>query len=116
MLGVEVPDVVKGHTQNPFEGISFSETFADADATTPKETQFYSMLGTRAIWHKGWKAVTAVPAAPESWGDFHLQPGSCTTPRRTRVSATIWDGAAREASGTDRALVGGGGRAPGSAA
>ena len=31
------------------------------------------MLGTRAIWHKGWKAATAVPAAPESWGDFHQQ-------------------------------------------
>ena len=38
-----------------------------------KKTQFYSMLGTRAIWHKGWKAATAVPAAPESWGDFHQQ-------------------------------------------
>jgi arylsulfatase len=31
------------------------------------------MLGTRGIWHKGWKAATAVPAAPDSWGDFHLQ-------------------------------------------
>jgi arylsulfatase A-like enzyme len=31
---------------------------------TGKETQFYSMLGTRAIRHKGWKAVTAVPAGP----------------------------------------------------
>ncbi len=31
------------------------------------------MLGTRAIWHKGWKAATAVPAAPDSWGDFHQQ-------------------------------------------
>ena len=41
--------------------------------TTGKETQFYSMLGTRAIWHKGWKAATAVPAAPESWGDFNQQ-------------------------------------------
>ena len=31
------------------------------------------MLGTRAIWHDGWKAATAVPAAPESWGDFAQQ-------------------------------------------
>ena len=31
------------------------------------------MLGTRAIWHNGWKAATAVPAAPDSWGDFHQQ-------------------------------------------
>jgi arylsulfatase len=31
------------------------------------------MLGTRAIWHKGWKAATAVPAGPFSWGDFNQQ-------------------------------------------
>jgi arylsulfatase A-like enzyme len=72
-LGIELPDVVNGYTQMPLEGVSFRATFADANAETGKETQFYSMLGTRAIWHKGWKAATAVPAAPESWGDFHLQ-------------------------------------------
>ncbi len=72
-LGVDLPDVVNGFTQTPLDGVSFRGTFADADAATGKETQFYSMLGTRAIWHKGWKAATAVPAAPESWGDFHLQ-------------------------------------------
>ena len=72
-LGVELPDVVNGYTQKPLEGTSFRYSFDDADAANRKETQFYSMLGTRAIWHKGWKAATAVPAAPESWGDFHLQ-------------------------------------------
>jgi arylsulfatase A-like enzyme len=72
-LGVQLPDVVKGYPQKPLEGESFRYTFADAAAPTRKETQFYSMLGTRAIWHKGWKAATAVPAAPDSWGDFHLQ-------------------------------------------
>ena len=72
-LGVQLPDVVNGYTQHPLEGVSFAYTFDDATAPTRKETQFYSMLGTRAIWHKGWKAAAAVPAAPESWGDFHLQ-------------------------------------------
>ena len=71
-LGVELPDVVNGYTQKPLEGISFESSFADPDAAS-KQTQFYSMLGTRAIWHQGWKAATAVPAAPESWGDFHQQ-------------------------------------------
>lgn len=72
-LGIQLPDVVNGYTQKPLEGTSFRYTFDDAAAATQKDTQFYSMLGTRAIWHEGWKAVTAVPAAPESWGDFHLQ-------------------------------------------
>jgi arylsulfatase len=72
-LGLELPDVVNGYTQKPLEGESFRYSFDDAAAPTRKDTQFYSMLGTRAIWHEGWKAATAVPAAPESWGDFHLQ-------------------------------------------
>ncbi len=73
-LGVDMPEVVNGYTQLPIEGQSFAYTFNEPGAPTTKETQFYSMLGTRAIWHNGWKAATAVPAAPESWGDFHLQP------------------------------------------
>ena len=72
-LGIEMPEVVNGFTQSQLDGVSFRATLDDADATTAKETQFYSMLGTRAIWHKGWKAATAVPAAPESWGDFNQQ-------------------------------------------
>ena len=31
MLGVEMPDAVKGYTQIPLEGISFAATFHDAD-------------------------------------------------------------------------------------
>ncbi len=67
--GIEMPDVVNGYTQHPLEGRSFAATLDD-DAAPTRTTQFYSMLGTRAIWHQGWKAATAVPAAPESWGDF----------------------------------------------
>lgn len=36
-------------------------TFDRADAPTARETQYYEMLGTRGIWHKGWKAVTRHP-------------------------------------------------------
>jgi arylsulfatase A-like enzyme len=72
-LGIEPPDDVNGYTQKPIEGVSFDPSFGDAGAATGKETQFFSMLGTRAIWHQGWKAATAVPAAPDSWGDFHRQ-------------------------------------------
>jgi len=72
-LGVEAPDAVKGFTQHPHEGISFRATFADETAETRKETQFYSMLGTRAIWHRGWKASTVTPAAPNAWGNFASQ-------------------------------------------
>ena len=33
-------------------------SFDAADAPTRKETQYYEMFGNRALWHKGWKAVT----------------------------------------------------------
>jgi arylsulfatase len=55
--GVEFPDVVNGVKQHPLSGVSMKYSFDDADAPTRKETQYYEMLGSRGIWHKGWKAV-----------------------------------------------------------
>jgi arylsulfatase A-like enzyme len=56
--GVEMPKVVDGVAQTPLAGISMRYTFDDAKAPTRRVTQYYEMLGSRAIWHKGWKAVT----------------------------------------------------------
>jgi arylsulfatase A-like enzyme len=72
-IGIELPGVVNGYVQKPLEGVSFAPSFADANADTGKETQFFSMLGTRALWHRGWKAVTVGPAAPSAWGRFASQ-------------------------------------------
>jgi arylsulfatase len=55
--GVRMPDVVDGIKQIPQPGVSMRYTFDEAKAPTRKETQYYEMLGTRGIWHKGWKAV-----------------------------------------------------------
>jgi arylsulfatase A-like enzyme len=72
-FGIEPPGVVKGYTQHPHEGVSFAATFADPDASTVKQTQFYSMGGTRAIWHQGWKAAALSPAAPDAWAGYATQ-------------------------------------------
>ena len=69
LLGVELPEVVKGYPQIPLEGVSFRSTFESDDVPTPKETGFFSMLGSRAIWHKGWKAVSVHPTIA-GWGNF----------------------------------------------
>ena len=69
-LGIEPPDVVKGYTQHPLEGVSFAGIFADLNAETGKQTQFYSMGGTQAIWHRGWKAASVTPSAPDMWADY----------------------------------------------
>jgi arylsulfatase len=72
-LGIEPPEVLKGYTQHPLEGVSFAATFADPEAKTAKQTQFYSMGGTRAIWHQGWKAASLSPAAPDAWAGYATQ-------------------------------------------
>ncbi len=56
--GVEFPEVFEGVEQTPLSGVSMLYSFNDADAPTAKETQYYEMLGSRGIWHDGWKAVT----------------------------------------------------------
>jgi hypothetical protein len=42
----------------------------DAAAPTTRPSQFYSMLGSRAIWHDGWKAVTTHPTIA-GWSRFN---------------------------------------------
>ena len=69
-LGVEAPETIKGHTQSAFDGVSMRYSFDDADAPTKRPTQFYTMLGSRGIWHDGWKAVTTHPTL-SGWGHFN---------------------------------------------
>jgi arylsulfatase len=70
VLGVDPPEAIKGHTQSRFDGVSMRYSFDAADAPTARQTQFYSMLGSRAIWHEGWKAVTTHPSI-SGWGRFN---------------------------------------------
>ena len=69
-LGVRPPDVIKGHVQSSFDGISMRYSFDQASIPTARSTQFYSMLGSRAIWHEGWKAVTTHPTIA-GWSNFN---------------------------------------------
>lgn len=68
LLGVDPPDVLKGYTQAPIEGESFSATFSDP-AAPGRTTQFYSMLGMRALYHDGWLVNTLHPPF-SGWSGF----------------------------------------------
>ncbi|MGO4102462.1 arylsulfatase [Leifsonia sp. YAF41] len=70
VLGVEPPARIKGHEQSGFDGVSMRYSFDTADAPSERHTQFYSMLGSRAVWHDGWKAITNHPTL-SGWGHFH---------------------------------------------
>jgi arylsulfatase A-like enzyme len=69
VLDVELPTEIKGYTQSALDGLSMRYSFDDAKAKTTRRTQFYSMLGSRSIWHDGWKAVTA-HIGVMGWGDY----------------------------------------------
>ena len=70
LLGVDPPARIKGHVQTPFDGVSMRSSLADGTAAPTRSTQFYSMLGSRGIWHDGWKAVTTHPTIA-GWSDFN---------------------------------------------
>jgi arylsulfatase len=57
VLGIKPATVYRGVAQLPIHGVSLAYTFDAADAPTRKITQHYEILGDRALWHRGWKAV-----------------------------------------------------------
>jgi hypothetical protein len=68
-----------GHVQSHFDGISMRYSFDAATLPSARETQFYSMLGSRSIWHDGYKAVTTHPTlsgwsqfAADTWELYHV--------------------------------------------
>ena len=64
--GIKAPDEVNGIKQKPIEGVSMAYTFDKANANAPSrhDTQYFEMVGNRAIYHDGWIASTTPPAAP----------------------------------------------------
>src|SRR4030095_974986 len=58
LLGIQQPRVVNGVDQRPMDGLSMAYSFSDAKAPSRRELQYYEMLGHRAIYYKGWEAVT----------------------------------------------------------
>jgi arylsulfatase len=62
--GVTPPEVVNGITQKSIDGISMAYSFADAAAPSRRTTQYFEMIGNRAIYHDGWVACTTPPVPP----------------------------------------------------
>jgi arylsulfatase A-like enzyme len=56
--GLAEPAFVHGVQQIPMQGVSMRYSFDDGSADERHETQYFEMFGNRAIYHKGWTAVT----------------------------------------------------------
>ncbi|HEY3278720.1 MAG TPA: arylsulfatase [Syntrophorhabdaceae bacterium] len=63
---IRQPEVVDGIRQSPMEGVSMVYTFDKANANAPSthKTQYFEMMGDRAIYHDGWIASTKVMRPP----------------------------------------------------
>ena len=64
--GIQAPDTVNGIKQKPMEGVSMAYTFDQANSNSPskRDTQYFEMVGNRAIYHDGWIAATTPPSPP----------------------------------------------------
>ena len=104
-----MPEVVDGYEQTPLPGVSMRYSFDAADAPTHKETQYYEMLGTRGIWHKGWKAVDRARAGAARSRQVRPGPLAALPHRRGPLrGARPRRAAPGEARGAEGALARGG--------
>ncbi len=73
--GIPAPATVDGIAQKPIEGVSMAYTFDKANANAPSKrtTQYFEMVGNRAIYHDGWIAATTPPAPPWLLGTGKLR-------------------------------------------
>ncbi len=62
---VPAPKMVNGIEQRPIEGTSMLYSFDDANAATKHTTQYFEIMGNRAIYKDGWVARTIHRAAWE---------------------------------------------------
>jgi len=64
--GIPAPVMLNGIAQQPIEGVSMAYTWdkASADAPSTRTTQYFEMMGNRAIYQDGWVAATTPPQPP----------------------------------------------------
>lgn len=75
LLDIAPPLMLNGVPQEEIAGASLAPTFDDAAAPEIHEIQYYELYGSRAIYDRGWKAVTfhKIPGIPaDGPGDANL--------------------------------------------
>ncbi len=75
--GIPAPDTINGIKQRPMDGVSMTYTWPKENANVPSKrtTQYFEMLGNRAIYHDGWVACTTPVTIP--WDIEHQDTAGC---------------------------------------
>jgi arylsulfatase len=58
---IDAPEQIDGVEQKPIAGVSFAHTLNDTAAASKRSMQYFEMLGCRALYKDGWKAVVYHP-------------------------------------------------------
>ena len=101
VLGIDPPQEYRGVPQLPIHGTSLAYTFGNGEAQTRKHTQYFEILGDRAIWHNGWKAVSrhvkGTDFEADRWELYHLDRDfaeiddlAASEPDRLRSLVDLW--------------------------
>ncbi len=77
-VNIPAPKMVYGIEQRPIEGVSMVYSFDNGDAPDSRKTQYFEMIGNRAVYHDGWFA-----------GTIHKAPWEAA-PRRP-LAEDIWE-------------------------
>lgn len=101
LLDIEAPEVYEGVPQMPLHGISMLDTFTEPNVPSKRKTQYFEMLGHRAIWQDGWVAVTyhetGIPFNEDHWELYNVNQDFSQKynlakkyPRKLKELQTIW--------------------------
>lgn len=71
-IGITPPAVMDGVRQKPLEGVSLVYSFDNANAPARHTTQYFELLGNRAIYKDGWMASTTPLRLP--WVTIGYEP------------------------------------------
>lgn len=72
--GIKAPDSVNGVKQQRIDGVSFAYSFDAPNAPERHDTQYFEMMGNRAIYHQGWLASTTPVNLPWKRGESGTLP------------------------------------------
>ena len=64
IIGISHPDSVNGIPQDPIDGISLAYSIDEKDAPGRRLTQYFEIMGSRAVYSDGWMASALGPRLP----------------------------------------------------
>ena len=76
LVDVEPEPSYRGVAQMPYHGATLRAVLDDGGSNAPRDRQYFEMIGHRAMWQQGWKALTRhrrnEPFEDDPWELYHI--------------------------------------------